>query len=114
MELPGNLEPEAFSAAGERLFVLDYLPPAAPDRYRVRMVNLATGKLEPLLTPAKSVVPPGAEEEMRGEGRQAVYDAGRQLLFTLYTHQPDHLHTRDLLAGARPGAARTCTRSCTR
>jgi len=105
VELPGNLEPEAFSATGGHLFVLDYLPPAAPDRYRVRMVNLATRQLEPMLTRLKSAVPPGAEEEMRGEGRHAVYDAGRQLLFTLYTHQPDHLHTRDLLAGARPGAA---------
>jgi hypothetical protein len=105
LDLPGNLEPEAFSADGRLLFVLDYLPPAAPDRYRVRMVNLTTGMPEPLATRAKSVVPPGAEEEMRGEGRQAVYDPVRQLLFTLYTHQPDHLHTRDLLAGARPGAA---------
>jgi hypothetical protein len=104
-DLAGNLEPEAFSADGRLLFVLDYLPPTAPDRYRVRMVNLATGKLEPLATRAKAVVPPGAEEEMRGEGRQAVYDPVRQLLFTLYTHQPEHLHTRDLLAGARPGAA---------
>jgi hypothetical protein len=36
---------------------------------------------------------------MRGDGRQAVYDATRKMLFTLYTHQPDHEHTRDLLAG---------------
>jgi hypothetical protein len=105
MDLPGNLEPEAFSADSQRLFVLDYLPPEAPDRYRVRMVNLTTRKLGPLATRAKSVVPPGAEEEMRGQGRQAVYDPKRQLLFTLYTHQPEHLHTRDLLAGARDGAA---------
>jgi hypothetical protein len=41
---------------------------------------------------------------MRGQGRQAVYDARRQQLFTLYTHQPDHLHSRDLLAGARDSA----------
>jgi hypothetical protein len=106
LDLPGNLEPEAFSADGGRLFVLDYLPPAAPDRYRVRMIDLAGRRLEPLRTRLKSAVPPGAEEEMRGEGRQAVYDPGRQLLFTLYTHQPDHRHTRDRLPGARPGARR--------
>jgi hypothetical protein len=105
LDLPGNLEPEAFSADGQRLFVLDYLPPTAPDRYRVRMLDLATGRLEPLVTRVKSPVPAGAEEEMRGQGRQAVYDERRGLLFTLYTHQPEHLHTRDLLAGARPGAA---------
>ncbi|HEU5108456.1 MAG TPA: hypothetical protein VFT95_07845, partial [Micromonosporaceae bacterium] len=104
LDLPGNLEPEAFSADGQRLFVLDYRPPTAPDRYRVRMLDLTTHQLGPLLTLAKSAVPPGAEEEMRGEGRQAVYDRTRALLFTLYTHHPDHLHTRDLVRGARPGA----------
>jgi hypothetical protein len=101
LDLPGNLVPEAFSVAGDRLFVLDYLPPAAPDQYRVRAIDLAAGQVQPLVTRAKQVVPPGAEEQMRGEGRQAVYAPLRSMLFTLYTHQPDHLHTRDLLAGAR-------------
>jgi hypothetical protein len=101
LDLAGNLVPEAFSFGGDSLFVLDYLPPAAPDRYRVRAIDLATGKVQPLLTRLKTLVPPGAEEEMRGEGRQSVYGQSQQTLFTLYTHQPDHLHTRDLLAGAR-------------
>jgi hypothetical protein len=104
VDLPGNLDPEAFDVTGQYLFVLDYLPPTAPDRYRVRALNLRSGALEPLLTRAKAVLPPGAEEEMRGQGRQAVYDPTRQQLFTLYTHQPDHLHSRDLLAGARDSA----------
>lgn len=99
LTLPGCVEPEAFSAEGDRLFVLDYAPPQQPERYRVRMIDLASGSFGPLLTRQKTVVPPGAEEEMRGEGRQAVYAIGRQLLFTLYTHQPDHEHTRDLLSG---------------
>ncbi|MFC6019175.1 YncE family protein [Plantactinospora solaniradicis] len=98
LELPGNLEPEAFDATGSALFVLDYLPPTAPDRYRVRVVDLASGQVQPLLTRVKAVVPGGAEEEMRGEGRQAVYDSRRKRLFTLYTHQPDHVHTRDRIA----------------
>ncbi|WP_147457038.1 hypothetical protein [Micromonospora pisi] len=104
VELPGNLEPEAFDATGQALFVLDYLPPKAPDRYRVRVVDLATGEMQPLVTRLKSALPPGAEEEMRGEGRQAVYDSLTRQLFTLYTHQPEHVHTRDLIAGARPDA----------
>ncbi|HEU4421221.1 MAG TPA: hypothetical protein VFR67_01630 [Pilimelia sp.] len=104
LDLPGNLEPEAFTAAGQGLFVLEYLPPAAPDRYRVRLVDLAKGTVQPLLTRLKQPVPRGAEEEMRGEGRQAVYHPSLQMLFTLYTHQPDHLHTRDRLAGARRNA----------
>ncbi|MGX7669036.1 YncE family protein [Plantactinospora sp. DSM 117369] len=100
LELPGNLEPEAFDASRQALFVLDYLPPTAPDRYRVRVVDIASGRVEPLLTRVKAVVPEGAEEEMRGEGRQAVYDSQRNRLFTLYTHQPDHVHTRDRIAAA--------------
>ena len=105
LDLPGNLEPEAFDPAGRLLYVLDYVPPVAPDRYRVRVVDLASGTVQPLLTRDKSPVPSGAEEEMRGEGRQAVYDGNRDTLFTLYTHQPDHVHTRNLIdAGAREEA----------
>jgi hypothetical protein len=66
------------------------------------MVQLGTGDYGALMTLDKKVIPPGAEEEMRGEGRQAVYSPQLQYLFTLYTHQPDHEHTRDLLS-ARPG-----------
>jgi hypothetical protein len=97
--LPGCVEPEAFSAGGDYLYVLDYLPPEAPDRYRVRALDLGTGTFEALRTKDKQLVPPGAEEEMHGEGRQAVYVPGQQFLFTPYTHQPDHEHTRDLIAG---------------
>jgi hypothetical protein len=106
LRMPGCVEPEAFSTSGEHLYVLDYLPPERPDRYRVRMVELATGALQPLHTRDKRVIPPGGEEEMRGEGRQAVYSGdARGLLFTLYVHQADHQHTRDLLAsGARDDA----------
>jgi hypothetical protein len=105
LELDGNLEPEAFDPSGRLLYVLDYVPPVRPDRYRVRIVDLATGRIQPLQTRDKTPVPAGAEEEMRGEGRQAVYDKARDILFTLYTHQPDHEHTRDLIAGgARAGA----------
>jgi YVTN family beta-propeller protein len=101
LELPGNYEPDAFGRDGTGLFVLDWLPPAAPDRYRVRIVDLATGQPGSLFTRDKVPVPPGAEEEMRGQGRQAVYAPDRQTLFTLYTNQPDHLHTRDLVAGQK-------------
>ena len=40
---------------------------------------------------------------MRGDGRQAVLAADRRVLYTLYTHQPDHQHTRDRISG-RPGS----------
>ncbi|HLL67845.1 MAG TPA: hypothetical protein VK453_19335 [Micromonosporaceae bacterium] len=102
-DLPGNYQPDAFSQDGSRLFVLDWLPPASPDRYRVRALHLADGTLSPLLTRDKSPVPEGAEEEMRGDGRQAVYSALTGNLCTLYTHQPDHQHTRDLRGSGRGG-----------
>ncbi|WP_231605857.1 YncE family protein [Micromonospora sp. HK10] len=104
LELRGNLVPETFTADLGGLFVLDWLPAAAPDRYRVRLVDLASRTVGPLLTRDKSPVPTGAEEEMRGDGRQAVLAPDRALLYTLYTHQPGHQHTRDLVSG-RPGNA---------
>jgi hypothetical protein len=103
LRLEGNLEPEAFSRDRSRLFVLEYLPPLEPDRYRVRVYDLRQGTLSPLNTRDKKPVPPDAEETMRGQGRQAVLSPDHRRLYTLYTHQPDHLHTRDLLA-ARPSA----------
>jgi WD40 repeat protein len=99
LTLAGNFEPEAFSSGGDFLFVLEYLPANAPERYRVRRVVLDSGQVQPLLLRDKRVVPAGAEEEMRGEGRQAVLAPDRGRLYTLYLHQGDHQHTRDLLAG---------------
>ncbi|MGC3864634.1 YncE family protein [Micromonospora chersina] len=104
LDLRGAVVPEAFTADGAGLFVLDWLPATAPDRYRVRVVDLATGTPGPLATRTKTLVPPGAEEEMRGDGRQAVLAPDRTVLYTLYTHQPGHRHTRDLVSG-RPGDA---------
>ncbi|MFE9692148.1 YncE family protein [Micromonospora sp. NPDC005806] len=104
LELRGNFVPEAFTADLGGLFVLEWLPATAPDRYRVRLVDLATRAPGPLSTRTKTPIPPGAEEEMRGDGRQAVLAPDRTTLYTLYTHQPDHRHTRDLVSG-RPGNA---------
>lgn len=100
--LPGVIEPDAFSADGQSLFVLQWLPANAPDHYRVRRLELATETLFPLLTRTKIPVPPGKEEEMRGEGRLAVPSPNGSVLYTLYTHQPGHEHTRNLISG-RPG-----------
>ncbi|MDG4798111.1 hypothetical protein [Micromonospora sp. WMMD1082] len=103
LRLPGNVVPEAFTHDLAGLFVLEWLPPQAPDRYRVRVVDLATGVPGPLFTRAKGPIPAGAEEEMRGDGRQALLAPDRTVLYTLYTHQPDHQHTRDRISG-RPGS----------
>ena len=102
--LAGAIEPDAFTTGNDGLFVLDWLPATDPDHYRVRRLDLATGTIGPLLTRDKTAVPAGAEEEMRGERRQQAPSPDGQVLYTLYTHQPGHRHTRDLLAG-RPGNA---------
>ncbi|GAA1813514.1 hypothetical protein GCM10009682_38380 [Luedemannella flava] len=101
LDLAGNLVPDTFDTSGNGLYVLDWLPPTAPHHYRVRWVDLIGGAVIPLNTIAKTPVPQGAEEEMSGEGRLAVYSPRQGMLFTLYTHQPDHQHTRDLIADRR-------------
>jgi len=95
-DLAGNYEPDAFSADDRHLFVLEYQPPAAPDRYRVRQLDLATGTVSGVGSRTKVAVP---EEEMRGTRRMHVLSPDRTTLYTLYTHQPDHLHARDLAVG---------------
>jgi hypothetical protein len=98
-ELAGVVEPDAFTADGTGLFVLEWLPAGAPDHYRVRHLSVATGELSPLYTRDKVPIPAGDEEEMRGEGRTGLPSPDRKVLYTLYTHQPGHQHTRDLIAG---------------
>jgi hypothetical protein len=98
-ELPGVIEPDAFTADGTGLFVLEWLPATAPDHYRVRHLTMGSGKLSPLYTRDKVPIPAGDEEEMRGEGRAGVPSPDRKVLYTLYTHQPGHQHTRDLISG---------------
>ena len=41
LSVPGNVEPEAFSLSGDALFVIDFVPPLAPERYRVARLDLA-------------------------------------------------------------------------
>ncbi|GGK71891.1 hypothetical protein Sme01_08770 [Sphaerisporangium melleum] len=103
VRLDGNFQPDGLSAGGDALFVLQYLPAKAPESYKVKLYDMEQGKLWSLLTRDKQPVPDSVEETMRGEGRQAVLEPGYQRLYTLYTHQPDHLHTRDLVAGRTTG-----------
>lgn len=97
--LDGNLEPEAFSLDNESLFVIDYLQPSAPDRYRVRRLDLQSGRVTGVQTRAKTLV----EEEMRGKGRQQVLSPDRNVLYTLYVKEGDHLHARDRIEAGGTG-----------
>src|SRR5437762_2987426 len=60
LELPGDLQPDAFARDGQALFVLERLRP--PDRDRVRLVDLATRGFTEMLTRDKQPVPVGTEE----------------------------------------------------
>jgi hypothetical protein len=81
--LPGNLEPEAFSNDGEFLFVIQYLPPAAPSLYRVAALELEDGDVYPVIgrfkTWARRMPGTRLEQLLAPDGRQ---------LYTLYSSQP--------------------------
>ena len=80
LDLTGNLIPEAFSTDGRALFVLDYVPAAAPDHYEVRMIDVATGAKADVGSRLKE--PPAVQ--MQGNVRTSLYSPNRQMLFTLY------------------------------
>jgi hypothetical protein len=78
--LSGNFEPEAFSADGSQLFLIQYLPPAAPSVYRVTALDLSTGDVRPAIGPFK-----GPAERMPGTRLAQVPAVDGSKLFTLYT-----------------------------
>ncbi|MEX2394540.1 MAG: hypothetical protein WD826_08690 [Actinomycetota bacterium] len=78
-DLEGNYEPEAFSLDRSTLFVIEYMPALAPDRYRVRQLDLGTGEVSGVYSIDKYI-----QEAMRGTARtQAPAPDGRRL-YTLY------------------------------
>jgi hypothetical protein len=84
IKLDGNIVPEAFSTDHTRLFVIEFLPPAQPDRYRVRSVDIASGVVGPVYTFDKNI----DTEIMQGLSRtQVLVTNGTfgQMLYTLYS-----------------------------
>ncbi len=111
--LAGNYAPEVFSFRDDRLFVIEYLPALAPDRYRVRQLDLPTGQVLPVGGPTQKALPPDAqpvtvEEEMRGRSRTQVMAPDLSRLYTVYVHDEDHLHHRDYqgVGRSRPSSGR--------
>jgi hypothetical protein len=82
LDLPGNLEPEAFSPDTDLLYVLSYLPAGRPQRYTVGVIDLATGLLSAV---------PGAPEEMNAHRVLRVYDPHRGMLFAICSREEDSL-----------------------
>jgi DNA-binding beta-propeller fold protein YncE len=75
----GNLDPEAFSADGTWLYVIDFLPATAPDRYSVRRVDLATGHIQAVPDRDGSVRAP-----MPGYAQAQVMSPDGTRLYTFY------------------------------
>lgn len=80
--LDGNFEPEAFSTDGGRLFMIQYLPPEAPSVYRVTVLDLARGSVDPVFGPYK-----GPAERMPGTRLEQVRAPDGSQLYTLYTSE---------------------------
>lgn len=86
--LRGNFEPEAFSTNDRRLFMIEYIPALSPDRYRVRILNLASGRVRPI-----GRLKDAGPRQMRGTGRMQVLHPSGEQLYTLYTQQgPNYAH----------------------
>ena len=84
--LRGNFDPEAFSTDGRSLVLLQYVPPEAPAAYRVVLLDLRRGAVEPVygrvLTKA---APPSKPETMAGTRLSQTASADGSRLYTLYT-----------------------------
>ena len=82
--LKGNFEPETFSTDEQSLFLLEFFPANAPDRYYVRQLDLATGAIADVYTPDQQL---GIElnPEMRGHARAQAMAPDGSHLFSLYT-----------------------------
>jgi hypothetical protein len=79
-DLRGNFEPEAFSTDYRRLFMIQHLPAEAPTVYRVTVLDLRTGRVEPVFGPFK-----GPAERMPGIRLQQVLSPNADQLYTLYS-----------------------------
>jgi len=86
-DLPGNFEPEAFTADDRTLVLVEYVPAIRPERYRLRELDLASGSVSPLGVRLKLLAPP----EMAGTGRTQVPAPDASALYTLYTRQGPNL-----------------------
>jgi hypothetical protein len=78
--IPGNYEPEALSVDGSTLFAIRYLPARSPNRYQVRQLDIASGKVGGVYTPDAHL-----QEAMGGRARVQTGSSDGTRLYTLYT-----------------------------
>ncbi len=80
LSVAGNVEPEAFSLDGGSLFVIDFVPPLSPERYRVARLDLDAGTVGDVRSSEQEL-----QEPMRGTARAQVMAPDGRRLSTLYT-----------------------------
>lgn len=84
-DLDHNVEPEALATDGSGVFVISYLPPAAPTSYQVRRLDLATGEVGDVYS-----IDHELQEAMGGTARVQRWDPSGRRLYTLYTVDDPH------------------------
>ncbi len=82
LSVAGNIEPEAFSLEGDALFVIDFVPPTAPERYRVARLDLELGTVGDVRNYEQEL-----QEPMRGTAHSQVMAPDGRRLYTLYTRE---------------------------
>jgi hypothetical protein len=78
LDVEGNVEPEAFSRDGGKLFLLEYTPALKPTKYQVRELDITTGRLNDI--PSQDL-----RGTMEGVARGQVLSPDGTYLHTLYT-----------------------------
>jgi hypothetical protein len=79
-DLRGNFEPEAFALDDARMFLIEYLPAEAPQAYRVRSLDLATGRITSVAGRFKTPA-----QRMPGIRLRQVFAPNGTQLYTLYS-----------------------------
>ncbi len=82
--LAGNFEPETFNRDATVLYLLEFFPAEAPDRYFVRQLDIESGEITEVYSPNVELSP-----EMRGKARAQVLAPDFSFMYTLYTLEPD-------------------------
>ncbi|MEA2138834.1 MAG: hypothetical protein QOG56_1984 [Solirubrobacteraceae bacterium] len=93
VRLPGEFSFDALSPDGRSLFLVNYLSPSDPTKYRVRVYDLARRRLDP-----KAVVDPREPpDEMNGIPVTRVVGTGGRWAYTLYDGAGKHpfIHALD-------------------
>ena len=91
LTLRGDFSIDAVSFDGRTAYLIQYPYPKNPERYRVRALNLASGRLfrKPVLDPAKP------NEKMNGAPVTRVSSSGGRFAYTLYGAEHPFIHALD-------------------